>query len=503
MVDEALDYAMEMVNQIAAALADLAWQAIKKHWLNWGLIALAAAVRFYNLGAAPLWYDEAFSDLASSLPFDKMLQALAGDVHPPAHYVLLWIVQRIGLDSAWGLRLLSAVFSLAAVILAGRLARKISQDPWVESITLGLMALAPMNLHYAQEARMYAMLELLAVAGLLAIYNRSWAILTIVAALAMYSHTYGLFYCLGLAVAALLAARDDWRSWLPAFIIAGLLWLPWGFVMLRQMIHLGSSGYWIQPVSLGRIIRAVEKMLISFALPQELTIGMVMLMGAGLVVLVATLIRIWPELPQGDWLALIVMAMLPLTLAVIASWIYRPVLLFRPLIGSLPMILILIALAIQAQTKPGRILAAVIFVPLMISLAIGYHHYNLINKGDSQPWIQAIREQWQPGSVVYALNDSSALAMLHGAPDLPMYKFPDCPDQASLGALSSQTRQALGIRELPPVQLPDRYFTILSLSPVSPLCEVERGHLAAENDAEIFDIYVSEFVEAGVYLHDD
>lgn len=166
------------------------------------------------------------------------------------------------------------------------------------------------------------------------------------------------------------------------------------------------------------------------------------------------------------------------------------------------MLLILVAIVIVAQDKPGRILAAVILIPLMISMAAGYHKYNLVNKGDSLPWLSSIRATWIPGSVVYALNDSSSLAMLHGAPDLEWYKMPDCPDQASLGALTPQTRQALGIHELPADQLPDRYYTILSLSPVSPMCEVERGHLAAAEDLEIFDIYVSEFVEAGVYLHE-
>ena len=468
--------------------------------INWGLLGLAIGLRLFNLGAAPLWYDEAFSDLASSLPFREMMLALAGDVHPPLHYWMLWIAQRIGLGSPWGLRILSALASIGSVILAGNLARKISKDPWVETITIGLMAFAPMNLHYSQEARMYAILQLLILVGLLAVYNRSWAILTIAAAGAMLTHTYGLFYSACLAVACLVIAGDQWRKWIPALGLSGLIWLPWGSVMLNQMRSLQSSGYWIQPISAGRILTAIQKMLFSFALPNEMALATMIMIGAGLAILVAYLIRSWDE--RSAWASLVIMAGGPLLLAVLASWLYRPVLLFRPLIGSLPMILILIALVVAAQNKSGRILAAAILIPLMISMAAGYHKHNLINKGDSQPWIQAIREHWQPGSIVYALNDSSALAMLHGAPDLEMYKMPDCPDQASLGALTPQTREALGIRELPAADLPGRYFTILSLSPVSPMCEVQRGHQAEADDLEIYNIYVSEFVEAGVYLHE-
>jgi len=468
--------------------------------INLGLIGLAVGLRLFNLGRAPLWYDEAFTDLATRLPLREMMQALAGDVHPPAHYILLWLMQRIGLDGPWGLRLLSALASIGSVILAGYLARLITKDHWAETITIGLMAFAPMNLHYAQEARMYALLQLLILVALIAIYKQLWAILTIAIALTMLTHTYGLFYAASLALVALVDARVHWRKWIPAFGLAGLIWLPWGFVMLQQMRSLQSSGYWIQPATVGMVLTSIQKIVFSFALPNEMALATMLMLGVGAGILIVTLARSWQQ--RRSWLSLVIMAGLPLLLAVLASWLYKPVLLFRPLIGSLPMLLILAALVVLANKKPGRILAAAILIPLMIGMAYGYHKYNLVNKGDSQIWIQAIREDWQPGSVVYALNDSSSLAMLHGAPELPWYKMPDCPDQASLGALTAQTRAALGIRELPAAELPDRYYTILSLSPVSPLCEVERGRLTAAQDLEIFDIYVSEFVEAGVYLHE-
>lgn len=467
--------------------------------INWLLLALAVGLRLFNLGAAPLWYDEAFTDLATRLPLREMIQALAGDVHPPAYYLLIWILQRIGIQGAWGLRILSVLASIGSVILAGYLVRIITTDRWVETVTIGLMAFAPMNLHYAQEARMYALLQLLILVALIAIYKQRWAILTIATAGAMLTHTYGLFYAASLSLVALVIARDKWRKWIPAFGLAGIIWLPWAAVMLNQMRSMQSSGYWIQPVSIGRVLTAFQKMIFAFALPNEMALAAMIMLGAGMVILIVTLIRSWRE----SWITLVIMAGLPLLLAVLASWLYRPVLLYRPLIGSLPMLLILIAIIIVVQDRPGKILAAAILIPLMISLAIGYHTYNLKNKGDSQPWLEAIRSEWQPGSVVYALNDSSSLAMLHGAPDLDWYKMPDCPGQASLGALTPQTREAFGIRELPTDQLPARYFTVLSLSPVSPMCEVDWGRQAANQDLEIFDIYVSEFVEAGVYLHNE
>jgi len=468
--------------------------------LNLILISLAVGLRLFNLGRAPLWYDEAFSDLATRLPLSEMFRALAGDVHPPGHYLLLWPLQQLGLGSPFWLRLLSALASIASVILAGRLALLLTDNPWAETVTMGLMAFAPGNLHYAQEARMYALLQMVVLIGAISIHQRKWGLLAVSAAVASLTHNYGLFFCLGLFMACLATAQDQWRGWIPAFCLAGLIWLPWGVVMLNQMRHLNQAGYWIQPVSVGRVLGSIQKMFFTFALPNEQTLATMIMLGAGLVILVAYLIRSRDQSKQ--WISLVIMAGVPLLLAVLVSWLYRPILLYRPLMGSLPFWLILATMTILSLNKSGRILSAALLIPLLTWGVFGFHVYNLQNKASSDFWIQGIRADWQPGSVVYTLNDSAALAMLHGAPELPSYKMPDCPGQASLGALTPLTRDALGINELPVDELPERYFVVLSLSPVSPACEVDFGEQTAAEDQLLMTIHENQFIRARVYLHE-
>ena len=62
----------------------------------WTIFAVAAALRFFMIARAPLWYDENFTLILARLPFEGMIQATAGDVHPP-----LWYVLEIGRASCW------------------------------------------------------------------------------------------------------------------------------------------------------------------------------------------------------------------------------------------------------------------------------------------------------------------------------------------------------------------------------------------------------------------
>lgn len=473
----------------------------KQKYIIIGLVILAAGIRFYNLGAAALWYDEAFTDLATQQSLGDMYQVLAGDVHPPLYYLLIWPLQQIGLNSFAWLRMISAVASLASVILAGQLAYKVTNNRWAQIITVALMALSASSLRYAQEARMYALLELVVIAGLLAIYEGQKSILTIATASVMLLHNYGLFYALALALVAWGKAGKDWSKWIWPFAVSGLIWLPWGLVMFNQMVNISNAGYWIQPISLGRVVRVIYKLLFSFSVPMELYIGTMLMLSMGLVVVMAGVWKNRESNLQDLW-PVYVMVMIPFGLAVIISELYRPILLFRPLVATLPPIWILASYSITNMDKTKQIIAAGILIPCMLGLAFGYHYFNLQNKADARTWIKDIRASWQPGDVVYTLNDSGAMSILEYAPDLPVYKMPDCPGQASLGALTDQTRAALGIIEKPQDQLTGRVWVVVSSSPVSPICEIKTAEQMKSQGQLVKTIHKNQYVDAAVYLRE-
>ena len=49
------------------------------------LLLLSVFLRFHRLDLAPFWYDEAFTGLLMRLDLPAMLDATAGDTHPPLY----------------------------------------------------------------------------------------------------------------------------------------------------------------------------------------------------------------------------------------------------------------------------------------------------------------------------------------------------------------------------------------------------------------------------------
>ncbi|MFQ5668687.1 MAG: glycosyltransferase family 39 protein, partial [Candidatus Binatia bacterium] len=153
-------------------------------------------------------------------------------------------------DSPYALRLVSALLGVAVVPLiywAGT--RMFSRRAGL--IAAGLAALSPVEIHYAQEARMYGMVPVLAVAVLYTFYRllvapARWAFSGFVGALAagLYLHYYFLFL-LPLAGFALWAPqpRAAVRRAAGALLLVAAMFAPWVPIFLGQAAN--SSPDWI------------------------------------------------------------------------------------------------------------------------------------------------------------------------------------------------------------------------------------------------------------------
>ena len=66
------------------------------------LVAIAAIVRFWDLGAARLNYDESFTAMAGRLPVGSLFGYLRlHDSHPPLDYLLRAPLARAGVSEFW------------------------------------------------------------------------------------------------------------------------------------------------------------------------------------------------------------------------------------------------------------------------------------------------------------------------------------------------------------------------------------------------------------------
>jgi uncharacterized membrane protein len=191
-----------------------------------------------------------YQRVSSDRNLNHAIQALATrPEHPPLYFLLarFW-VQLFG-NGVGTIRSLSAVISLfafpAMYWLAQELFGKASPAKWM---AMGLVAVSPLHLVYAQEARQYTLWGvaiLLSSAALLHAWRhnsvRSWGIYAVTVALGLYSHLFFLFVALGHAIYGFV--RENLRltrrflAYLLASVGALVLFSPWLAVIVTSMVR--------------------------------------------------------------------------------------------------------------------------------------------------------------------------------------------------------------------------------------------------------------------------
>lgn len=177
-------------------------------------------LRFARLGHQSLFLDEAFTANLALRPWREMLDMILTDVHPPLFYFMLKPIITFLPLTEWTVRSLSAFCSVVALALAMGLARRLGGNN-TAFITGWVLSWSALHLYYAQDARMYALLDvwwvLAAIASLYALRDgRKWAWFVWSGAVlaAIYTHFYG-FVLWGVGACggwALILFRRKWRD---------------------------------------------------------------------------------------------------------------------------------------------------------------------------------------------------------------------------------------------------------------------------------------------------
>lgn len=230
-----------------------------------GLVLLVCVlVRLHS--SSVLWLDEALSIEISRRSLPDLLDALRRDGSPPLYYLLLHGWMAIFGESATATRALSTGFSLVALPVMFLAGRRIG-GPQVAWGALLLLAANPFAVRYATETRMYALVQLLALLGVLAVlralerpsYPRLLAVAVLSGCLAL-THYWALFLlaATGLLL-VVLALRDRTRPAprrvLTALVAGGLLFAPWVPDFLFQVTRTGTP--WAPVPSLSDLFRTL------------------------------------------------------------------------------------------------------------------------------------------------------------------------------------------------------------------------------------------------------
>jgi 4-amino-4-deoxy-L-arabinose transferase-like glycosyltransferase len=213
------------------------------------LLAVAAAVRAYQISRESVWVDEGLSVRLARSSWPALLAGTGEDGHPPLYLALLHVwIACFGTSEA-AIRSLSAVLgvlAVAAVYALGRL--------WFDHATgrcaALLVALSPYHIYYSQEARNYSLLVLTSALSYLGLAllrhrpGRAASAFYVLATISMlYTHVFGFFTWIAQNVYVLWIdggrsgpARRKWIA-LQAMVIAALLpwvWGPWARRLIAQ-----------------------------------------------------------------------------------------------------------------------------------------------------------------------------------------------------------------------------------------------------------------------------
>jgi mannosyltransferase len=257
-----------------------------------GLLAVSFYLRTDSLGES-LWMDEGLSIGIASQPLFDIPGTLRVDGSPPLYYMLLSVWMDVvgnGPAETQGLSVAVALLAVPGGLWAGwsLFGRRAGL------ICAALCAVNPFLTGYAQETRMYALmlvLSLLATAAFLHVFafgrRRYLPLFSVLLALMLYTHNWGLFLAAGL-VCALVPCwyvseirASFWKDALIGFGFSGLLYLPWLPTLLHQVQHTGAP--WLNPPNFGAPVQ-ISKSLLGGGTP---TVALLLAGGSGIAAVIA------------------------------------------------------------------------------------------------------------------------------------------------------------------------------------------------------------------------
>ncbi|HEY3062496.1 MAG TPA: glycosyltransferase family 39 protein [Chloroflexota bacterium] len=336
--------------------------------------ALALALRLFGLDRKSVWFDEAITYFDAHAPWSGLLDSVRSDVHPPLNYVLYHLWPGVDAGDFW-LRLPAAVLGAAAAVVAWAWARRIG-TPGQALLTGGFVALAPLQIDLAQEARMYGLLLLLTAVSLLLLDSvltcpKSTTLVpyAAVASLMLYTHYYAAFLLAAEGATVLFTLRGASRpaalKALAALLVAGVLFVPWLPVLAEQARNI-QGDYWIEAPR-WTTLWVTFRELAAHTPPDEpfrIPLRIAYVVEAGLLVWGGVLAT-----RNQRQRAALLLGILPLGLALGMSVLVAPVFAVRYVSPIGLAFGFLLARAITALPKPAVLIAgAVAFAPLLVSL---------------------------------------------------------------------------------------------------------------------------------------
>jgi 4-amino-4-deoxy-L-arabinose transferase-like glycosyltransferase len=429
-----------------------------------GILLVALIVRSIGAQSRPIWYDEAFSILFSEKGPAAMLRGTgaslgttAAEEHPLGYYGILWAWMNIVGTSLIAARLLSILAGLGSVVLLYLTGREIfSERTGLISAALG--ALAPFQVHYSQEIRMYGFLCLWLLLATFAFWRgkhtgkaRCWVLFAVSAALAQYTHNMAALYLIPLAATPLI--QGDWKTFkrtAAGGLAAILLYSPW-LVQLPSQVAKIAGAYWLAFPGFEKLFTLLLFYVVNVPLPPGwLAPGLFITLLAVFIAVFQTILMTRAKAPgAGNGLWTVYMAFAPPLLAVLISQ-WRPIFLERTFLASGAIFCTWLAWALFSTGLP-RPIQAIITAGLITGASAGLYQHLSYAGFPYAPYrgMQAmIQRQVQPGDIIIHSSKLSLLPAVYYNRSLNQVFIAD-PPGGSTDTLAFATQQVLGVISKP------------------------------------------------------
>lgn len=192
------------------------------------------------------WRDEAFTYLLAKQNILDLLILTAKDFNPPLYYLIVHFWVKLFGSSEISLRSISLLFYWLTIycvfLFIANVMEVHSKRKW---IYLLLVALNPIILYYAFEARMYTMFAFFATLSFYSFLRKNYKVFFVATVLGLYTHYFMIFVLLGeLLFSYLTQARKLTKQELLQCIKPFFFFIPWVLFVLKVK-DFGSQSFWI------------------------------------------------------------------------------------------------------------------------------------------------------------------------------------------------------------------------------------------------------------------
>ena len=400
----------------------------KTAWIILLIMALALALRLYNLYKYDLWFDEVISNLHSHEILDKLasksgksvpqilFEDQRSDPQPFLYYLLIYLCSFF-LKIGRALRLISVVFSMLSLFVFYKLGRLVyGRQTGIAALLL--MAVNPFHLWYAQEMRVYAascFFVLLAVFFFVKILTEEkkiyWLYFFISGLFAIFTNYYSLFLFVAAFFFLLLKKDLIVAGKFLLFIVAVFLFfLPLSHLVLQQM-HIVKNLFWLRPPEFGTLFMSFAVFGSGYSADHiPLIIGTSLL--AALFVY-----GVYRSLKENNELTffLLLSFFLPIIIIFMISRAIIPIYIDRQFIVITPFYYLFIAHGISGlRNVKLKLFICLGLTILMASLLINYYNGFMISRPSKYDFYTGVHQKKQYGPLIdylYAnLNEEDIVA---------------------------------------------------------------------------------------------